>query len=75
MPGALLKAGAALLMAFDLLRGREASTNPGDVDYLLHKGTISGQKLRSVLGWSPSVNVEDAFRSTEEWLRRAGYVA
>ncbi len=74
LPGIVLKAGSSLLMGFDLLRGREASVKPADVDYLMHKGTISGQKIRSVLGWRPVVSQEDAFCRTEEWLRQAGYL-
>ncbi len=74
LPGIALKAGASLLMRLDLWRGREASVKPSDVDYLMHKGTISGQKLRSSLGWRPVVSQEDAFCRTEEWLRQAGYL-
>ena len=74
VPGIALKAGAALLMSLDLLRGREAAVKPSDVNYLMHRGTISGQKLRSVLGWSPSVGPQEAFCQTEEWLRKKGYL-
>jgi nucleoside-diphosphate-sugar epimerase len=74
LPGFVMKAGASLLMALDLLSGREASTNPDDVDYLLHKGTISGEKIRSLLGWQPAVSEEAAFHTTEEWLRREGLI-
>lgn len=72
--GILLKAAAFLLMALDRLRGHEATVKPGDVDYLLHKGTISGEKIRSTLGWRPAVSEKEAFASTEAWLRSKGYV-
>lgn len=74
VPSIVLRAGASMFMAFDLLRGAEAVIKPGDVDYLLHKGTISGEKIRSLLGWSPAVSQEEAFRRTEEWLRSEGYI-
>ncbi len=74
VPGIALKAGSSFLMSLDFLRGREASVKPADVDYLMHKGTISGEKIRSVLGWRPVVGQEDAFCRTEEWLRQAGYL-
>lgn len=75
VPGSVLKVGAALIAIVDFLRSREASSKPGDVDYLMHKGTISGQKMRSVFGWRPAVAEEEAFRRTEAWLRQEGYVA
>ena len=72
VPGFALKSAAALIVGIELLSGREASVKPGDVAYLLHKATISGEKIRSLLGWEPSVDEEEAFRNTEEWLRREG---
>ncbi len=74
LPSVILKMAAAFLMWSDMLRGREAATKPDDVDYILHKGIISGQKIRSLLGWSPSVNREEAFCRTEEWLKSHGHV-
>ncbi len=74
LPGAVQKAAAWMLMTMNLLRGREASVMPEHVGYLLHKGTISGQKLRSLLGWSPAVSLEEAFCRTEEWLQSEGYI-
>jgi nucleoside-diphosphate-sugar epimerase len=74
VPPMVLKGAAALLMASDLLRGREASVTPGDVNYLLHKATISNAKIRLMLGWTPAVDPEDAFRRTEQWLRSEGYL-
>ncbi len=74
VPGFIVKGVAAMLMAFDLVRGREASVTPGDVDYLLHKATISPHKIRTLVGWHPAVGLEEAFRCTEDWLRGAGYL-
>jgi nucleoside-diphosphate-sugar epimerase len=75
LPGFVLKTAASLIMAMDLLRGREASAKPADVAYLLRKATISGEKIRSLLGWKPAVDLEEAFRRTEEWLRREGLLS
>ena len=74
MPGVVMKGVAGLLMWFDLLRGREASAKPADVNYLMHKATISGQKIRAFLGWQPAIDEQLAFRMTEAWLRREGYI-
>ena len=75
LPAIALKGAAALLMGIDLLRGREAPITPGVIDMLLHKATISAEKIRDVLGWTPAINQEEAFRRTEQWLRREGYLS
>jgi nucleoside-diphosphate-sugar epimerase len=62
-------------MLSDLLRGREASVTPGSINYLLHKATINADKIRVVLGWTPAINQEEAFRRTEQWLRDEGYLS
>lgn len=74
VPASVLKGAAALLMVFDRLRGREASVTPGDVNYLLRKATVSNAKIRAVLGWTPAVDPDEAFRRTEQWLRQEGYI-
>jgi nucleoside-diphosphate-sugar epimerase len=74
-PVSLLKAGAALLEAGDLLRGRWRSSAPAAIDYLLRKGKIFPEKLHSVLGWSPAIPLGEGFRRTQEWLRQTGQIA
>ena len=74
LPAIALKGAAALLMGKDLLRGREALITPGVINMLLHKATINADKIRVVLGWTPAINQEEAFRRTEQWLRREGYL-
>ena len=61
-------------MLSDQLRGREASVTPKEIDYLLHKSTISNEKIRTVLGWTPAIGMEAAFQRTEQWLRQEGYL-
>jgi nucleoside-diphosphate-sugar epimerase len=75
VPGLFLKGAAALLMLADQLRGREAMITPDNVNFLLHKATFSGEKLRSHLSWSPAVSWEEGLHRTEIWLRTAGYLA
>jgi len=75
LPVFLMKGASAILMGFDLLRGREPSMSPGGVGYLLRKGKIQPDKIRSLLGWAPAVPQEEAFRRTEEWLRQVGYLS
>ena len=74
LPAFALKGVAALLMGIDMLRGREASITPGVINMLLHKATINADKIRGVLGWIPAIDQEEAFRRTEQWLRREGYL-
>jgi hypothetical protein len=73
LPAFLMKASTRILMEVDLLRGREPSFS-GGIDYLLRKGKIYPQKIQSVLGWTPAVPQEEAFRRTEQWLRQEGYL-
>ena len=75
IPGSFLKGTAVLLMLADQVRGREAMITPTSVNFLLHKATFSGEKLRSRLGWSPAVLWEEGLRRTEVWLRSAAYLA
>ena len=74
VPAFILKSGATLLMWADRLRSREASVTPGYINYLLRKATISNEKIRAVLGWTPAIDPEEAFRRTEQWLRSEGYL-
>jgi nucleoside-diphosphate-sugar epimerase len=69
IPGVLLYGVAALLQVVGSLGGREAKINRDSASFLLHKDTFSKQKLRSVLGWTPRVSLEEAYRLTETWLR------
>lgn len=74
VPAFALRGAAYALATADRLRGREASVSPGDVEFLLHKCSFSNAKIRSVLGWTPAVGFEEAFRRTEAWLRAEGYI-
>lgn len=71
----VLKGATTLLVWKDLLRGREASDTLEGLNYLLRKATISADKIRRLLGWTPAVTQEEAFRRTEQWLRQNGYLS
>ena len=75
LPAIVLKGATTLLMWKDLLRGREASDTLEGVNYLLRKATISAYKVRRLLGWTPAVTQEEAFRRTEQWLHQNGYLS
>jgi nucleoside-diphosphate-sugar epimerase len=74
MPGWLMRAAVWGTMTADLVRGREPAGTPEEVGVLLQKLTISNEKLRTRLGWEPSIDREEAFRRTDQWLRQEGYV-
>jgi nucleoside-diphosphate-sugar epimerase len=74
LPAILMKGATAVLVEVDLLRGRETSFY-GGIDYLLRKGKIYPNKIQSLLGWTPAILQEEAFRRTEQWLRQEGYVS
>jgi nucleoside-diphosphate-sugar epimerase len=75
VPAILQKGAAVFLMEYDLLRGREALTTPGSVNYVLRKGKIYPNKIQSILGWVPAIPQEEAFSRTEQWLSQEGYIA
>jgi hypothetical protein len=57
------------------------SQHPGNsslansVSFLLHKATFSGEKLRSRLGWSPSVSWEEGCAAPKSGSVARGYLA
>ncbi len=73
LPIILLKGASRILMGYDLLRGRETSFY-SSIDYLRRKGKIYPNKIQSLLGWTPAIPQEEAFRRTEQWLRQEGYL-
>ncbi len=75
LPAAILKSVAGILMVTDRLRRREVQITPGTMQLLfLHKSTINADKIRTVLGWKPAIEPEEAFRCTEQWLCQEGYI-
>ena len=59
---------------------RAARPAPGDneintlaVRYFLRRGTYSCRKAREVLGWEPSVGLDEGLERTIAWLREQGF--
>lgn len=74
-PRPVLTAGAWAVDRISRALGRENELNPGAVTYLCRSGTYSIEKARSVLGYEPSVDLDEGMRRTEAWLRSEGMLA
>ena len=71
-PVATLLAGAAALGAG--LARSETELNANAVRYLARRGSYSIEKARAVLGYEPTVDLDEGMRRTEAWLRETGLV-
>lgn len=70
VPTALALAGAATLDRFARLSGVHNDLTPDSVRYLAHRrGTYGIGTARTLLDWSPAVNLQDGMARTERWLR------
>jgi nucleoside-diphosphate-sugar epimerase len=69
-PIALGMAGVA--DAFYRLRRRGSEANPGAVRYMTRRGTIPIERARALLGYEPSVSLDEGMRRSREWAREAG---
>ncbi len=74
VPAFVLRTAGLLMMVADRVRGREAMVTPESINFLLHKRSISNEKLRTRLGWVPAVGREEAFLSIADWAHSAGYI-
>jgi nucleoside-diphosphate-sugar epimerase len=75
VPAAPTPVVAAIAAAFHhagRLRGSTVEVTPAAVRYLARTGTYSIEKARSVLGYAPSVDLDEGMRRCEEWLRAEG---
>jgi nucleoside-diphosphate-sugar epimerase len=54
------------------LRGQPSEANPGAARYLTRRGTISIDKARSLIGYEPSVGIEEGMRLSRAWADGAG---
>jgi len=75
VPTPVALGAAAVIQRIARFSPGDNDINPASVRYLLRRGTYSNAKARSVLGWEPSVGVEEGLRRTVAWLREQGYGA
>jgi nucleoside-diphosphate-sugar epimerase len=52
--------------------GRDTEMSAASVDYVAKRGGYSIEKARRVLGYEPTVGLEEGMRRCEEWLRAEG---
>ena len=70
VPTSVALAGAAAQSRLASVRGKVSELTPDGVRYLaLRRGTYGIAKARELLGWTPSVGVEEGMSRTEAWLR------
>ena len=63
---------AAAASAAARVRRAETEVNVAAVRYLARTGTYSIERARSVLGYSPSIGLDQGMESCERWLRDEG---
>jgi nucleoside-diphosphate-sugar epimerase len=70
-------AAIALTGPLDLVSrglGRQPPFSPRAVEYVTHPGTYSIAKAQDVLGWRPSVDLDEGMHRTLVWLEDAGLI-
>jgi nucleoside-diphosphate-sugar epimerase len=68
----LVAAIAGALHHAGRLRGSAPEVTPAAVRYLARSGTYSIEKARTVLGYQPSVDLDEGMSRCEKWLRAEG---
>jgi nucleoside-diphosphate-sugar epimerase len=68
-PTPVVVAVAAAIDRAARLRGSTSEVTPAAVRYLARSGTYSIAKAHSVLGYQPSVDLDEGMRRCDEWLR------
>jgi nucleoside-diphosphate-sugar epimerase len=51
------------------LRHRETEAHPATIRYLARRGTYSIEKARRLLGFAPTISLNEGMERTEKWLR------
>jgi nucleoside-diphosphate-sugar epimerase len=74
-PTPVVTAIAGLLYHAGRLLGSAPEVTPAAVRYLARSGTYSIEKARSMLGYRPSVDLDEGMRRCEEWLRAEGVLS
>jgi nucleoside-diphosphate-sugar epimerase len=73
VPTSVAMAAAAVIQRAARLTPGDNDINTASLRYFLRKGTYSNGKARSVLGWEPSVGLEEGLDRTVRWLRKEGF--
>jgi nucleoside-diphosphate-sugar epimerase len=74
-PTPVVLAIATVMGRVGRLGGANLEVTPAAVRYLSRSGTYSIEKARTVLGYSPSVDLDEGMRRCEDWLRAEGALA
>jgi nucleoside-diphosphate-sugar epimerase len=54
--------------------GRNVPVSPRAIEYVVHPGTYSVEKAQRVLGWQPTVDLDEGMARTRVWLQEVGLV-
>lgn len=74
VPSGPLRAGMTAVRAGLGRMGIEVPLAPESVEYLTHPGTYSIAKAGRLLGWRPSIDLDEGMRRTLAWARETGLV-
>ena len=74
VPYPIAVAAAPLVAALFRAAGRPAPLSGRTLEYVTHPGTYSISKAARLLGWHPTVALDEGMRRTEAWLREEGLV-
>ncbi len=72
LPEALLKAGALAIEARARLTGTTPDVTREALRYISRRAVYPNDDARELLGWEPSVDLDEGMRRTEVWLRDQG---
>lgn len=72
VPSGPLRAGMTAVAAGLGRMGIDVPLAPESVEYLTHPGTYSIAKAERLLGWRPSIDLDEGMRRTLAWAREAG---
>jgi nucleoside-diphosphate-sugar epimerase len=72
LPRPLLTGIAAATGAAAGLRGDPPPFHRNGITFVDRRGTVSTERIRSELGWTPRVRLDEGMRRTGEWLRAEG---
>ncbi len=74
VPPVAARVAAPLVAGVSRLIGRTPPLSGRTLEYVTHSGTYAIDKMERVVGWTPSVGLEDGMARTEAWLRETGRI-